>query len=304
MAHFNVSVGGLCLGLLFALSGPAVWANTAELKDHELVSPYQGSVLRERADEAFNEYRRIVGAGSEGTKTDTVEGKISRLRYDNPKGRSTLEIERNYRQALEANGLVVDFQCAGRQACGHQREPSWNSLNGLNLGVGGDVRYFTGRLPVGSGHVWVSVAVNPQRTFLHIAEPAGMQTGLVKVDANALASALDAQGKVDLVGIFFDSGTATLRPESSPALDAAAGLMRERASLALDVVGHTDNQGGDAFNLDLSRQRAAAVVSALTARGVPAARLGSRGMGASQPVADNATEEGRARNRRVELIRR
>lgn len=304
MAHFNVSVGGLVLGLLLALPGPVAWANTLDLKDHELVSPYQGSVLRERTDEAFNEYRRIVGAGSEGTKTDTVEGKISRLRYDNPKGRSTLEIERNYRQALEAKGLVVDFQCAGRQACGHQREPSWNSLNGLNLGVGGDVRYFTGRLPVGSSHVWVSVAVNPQRTFLHIAEPAAMQSGLVQVDANALASALEARGKVDLPGIFFASGTATLQAESNPALDAAARLLRERASLALDVVGHTDNQGGDAFNLDLSRQRAAAVVAALTARGVPAGRLGSRGMGASQPVADNATEEGRARNRRVELIRR
>lgn len=290
--------------LLLGLTASALWANTPDLKDHELVSPYQGSVLRERSDEAFNEYRRIVGAGTDGTQTETVEGKISRLRYDNPRGRSTLEIERNYRTALEAKGLVVDFQCAGRQACGHQREPSWNSLNGLNLGVGSDVRYFTGRLPVGSAHVWVSVAVNPQRTFLHIAEPAGMQAGLVQVDANALASALEAQGKVDLPGIFFNTGAASLRPESAAALDVAADLLRDRTSLTLDVVGHTDNQGGDAFNLDLSRQRAAAVVSALVGRGIAAGRLGARGMGSAQPVADNATEEGRARNRRVELVRR
>lgn len=272
--------------------------------DHPLISPYQGSVLRERADEAFNAYSRIVGAGPEGTRTDTVEGRVSRLRYDNPKGRSTLEIERNYRQALEAKGLTVDFQCTGRQACSPHRQPSWNSLNGLNLGAGSDIRYFTGRLPAAGGHAYVSVAINPQRTYLHIAQPTDMQSSMVKVDANALASALENEGKVELPGIFFDSGTASLQATSDPALDAAAGLLRQRPSLALDVLGHTDNQGGEAFNLDLSQKRAAAVVNALVSRGIDANRLGSRGMGLTQPVADNATESGRARNRRVELVRR
>ncbi len=291
----------LLAGSLFCQSA---YPDDSKLHDHELISPYQGSVLRERADETFNTYQRIVGAGVGGAVSETVEGRISRLRYDNPKGRSTLEIERNYRQALEGRGLMVDFQCVGRQACSPNRQPSWASINGLNLGVGSDIRYFTGRLPAGTGHVFLSVAINPQRTFLHIAEPSDMQSGLVKVDIVALASALEAQGKVDLPGIFFDSGTARLQDSSDPALDAAALLLQQRPSLLINVVGHTDNQGGDAFNLNLSRQRAEAVVNALASRGVDASRLGSRGMGMALPVADNATEEGRARNRRVELVRR
>jgi len=301
MKVMPISLAGWLAGCLLSL---AAHADTAKPRDHELVAPYQGSVLRNRADEAFNAYQRIVGSGPDGTRTSVVEGRISRLLYDNPKGRSTLEIERNYLQALEAKGLVVDFQCSGRQACGHNRQPSWTSINGLNLGVGGDVRYFTGRLPAGAGHVYVSVAVNPHRTYLHLAEPADMQSGLVKVDVQALASSLDTQGRVDLPGIFFDSATARLQASSDPALDAAAGLLRQRPSLALEVVGHTDNQGGEAFNLDLSRQRAAAVVNALVSRGIDASRLGARGVGLTQPVADNATETGRARNRRVELVRR
>lgn len=301
MASVRRSLCSLMAGLVTC---QVAYPETSKPVDHPLISPYQGSVLRERVDEAFNAYSRIVGAGPEGTRTDTVEGQVSRLRYDNPKGRSTLEIERNYRQALEGKGLVVDFQCTGRQACSPHRQPSWNSLNGLNLGAGSDIRYFTGRLPAEGGHAYVSVAINPHRTYLHIAQPSDMQSSMVKVDANALASALESEGKVELPGIFFDSGTASLQATSDPALDAAAGLLRQRPSLAIDVVGHTDNQGGEAFNLGLSQKRAAAVVNALVSRGIEANRLGSRGMGLTQPVADNATESGRARNRRVELVRR
>lgn len=301
MVSNQVSLVSLLVGAALA---QAVHAESSKPSDHELITPYQGSVLRERDDEAFNAYSRIVGTGRHGAVTETVEGKLSRLRYDNPQGRSTLEIERNYRAALEGKGLVVNFQCAGRQACRHNSKPTWTSINGMNLGVGGDVRYFTGRLPTGTGHVYVSVAINPQRTYLHIAEPANMQVSMVKVDAVALASALETDGKVDLPGIFFDSGTARLQATSDPALDAAAGLLRQRPSLALDVVGHTDSQGGEAFNLNLSQQRAAVVVNALVNRGIDANRLGARGMGLTQPVADNATEEGRARNRRVELVRK
>lgn len=301
MATFYVSLAGLLAGLAI---GPVAQADMSKPSDHELISPYQGSALKERVDDAFNTYQRIVGTGLDGARTETIEGSLTKLRYDNPKGRSTLEIERNYRQALEGKGLVVDYFCEGRQGCAPNRNPSWTSINGINLGAGSDVRYFTGRLPQGVGHVYVSVAINPHRTYLHVAQPTDMQAGMVKVDTAALASALDSQGKVDLPGIFFDSGTARLQPASGAALEAAAALLRQRPSLAIEVVGHTDNQGGEAFNLALSRDRAAAVVGALAGQGIEPKRLSARGMGLSQPVADNSTEAGRARNRRVELVRR
>jgi len=271
--------------------------------------PYEGSTLRQSQVEAFNEYLRVVGVVAPGHDAvpqgvERLEGKVTRLRYDNPKGRSTLEIARNYRQALEARGLKVDHECARSQACGNHRKPSWMSLNGINLGAGGDIRYFTGRLALEGRPVYVSVAINPHVTYLHIVEPTEMDTGMVQIDEAAFASELETHGRVELPGIYFDSGTARLQAASDPALDVAAGVLRQHAALKLDVVGHTDNQGGETFNLDLSRQRAAAVVQALVSRGVEADRLGARGMGLAQPVADNATEEGRARNRRVELVRR
>jgi len=273
------------------------------------LSAYEGSTLRQSQVEAFNEYLRIVGPVAQGkdavpSGVERLEGRVTRLRYDNPKGRSTLEIARNYRQALEARDLKVDHECARSQVCGNHKKPSWTSLNGINLGAGSDIRYFTGQLPIDGSLVYVSVAINPHVTYLHIVEPTPMEAGMVQVDVALLVRDLETKGRVELPGIHFDTGTARLQASSASALDAAAGMLRQHGSLALEVVGHTDNQGSESFNLDLSRQRAAAVVQALVDRGIDAGRLDARGMGLAQPVADNTTEEGRARNRRVELVRR
>lgn len=295
-----------CLAALCCLCMPALaWASDTA----SLITPYEGSELVNRQSEAFNEYRRIVGPlkGQRGdvvSGVERLEGKLTRLHYRNPKGRSTLELARNYRQALEKAGLVVDYACDGRQACGHQRAPGWASVNGINLGVAGDVRYFTGVLSGPAGKTYVAVALNPQNTHVHLLEPAAMESDKVSVDASALAKALDANGKVELAGIFFESGRSELLPASNAALDQAALLMRQQPALSLDVVGHTDSQGSAPDNLALSRQRAQAVADALVARGIAADRLGVKGMGQEQPVADNGSEAGRARNRRVELVRR
>jgi outer membrane protein OmpA-like peptidoglycan-associated protein len=104
-------------------------------------------------------------------------------------------------------------------------------------------------------------------------------------------------------GIYFASGKADLTPESGAALTAIGDLLARNPALALHVVGHTDNVGELAANLDLSSRRAAAVVAALMREhGVAATRLEPHGVGPLAPVGSNATEEGRARNRRVELV--
>lgn len=271
--------------------------------DHPLIAPYQGSVRKTRSFEAFNEYLRIVGRDGKATKTERLEGKLTRIRYDNPKGRSTFEIERNYRDALTARGFRVDYECAKRAVCGTTARPGWQSLNGINLGIAGDVRYFTGKLAYGSGEAFVSVAVNPQVTYVHVLETAAMDRDMVAVDADALAAGLEKDGRVRLDGIFFDTGKAQLKPTSNPALDQAAQLLRQQASLKLLIAGHTDNTGSDAANRTLSQQRAEAVRNALLARGVAADRLTAQGFGSGVPVADNASEAGRAQNRRVELVK-
>lgn len=127
--------------------------------------------------------------------------------------------------------------------------------------------------------------------------------GLIKVSADAMAKQLRKVGKVELNGIYFDVDRATVRADSGPVLDEIVRMLEANRDMALYVDGHTDSQGADDYNLDLSRRRAAAVVAALTGdRGIDPGRLQARGFGESKPVASNETERGRARNRRVELV--
>jgi outer membrane protein OmpA-like peptidoglycan-associated protein len=109
---------------------------------------------------------------------------------------------------------------------------------------------------------------------------------------------------VDVYGIYFDFSSDQLRAESSPVLEEIAGVLKKNADWKLSINGHTDNVGGDASNLDLSRKRAKSVKAALVDRyGIAENRLTTGGFGASQPHEKNDTPEGRARNRRVELTR-
>ncbi len=134
-----------------------------------------------------------------------------------------------------------------------------------------------------------------------------MEEGLVDVDLSAaeMLQEIDANGHVSLYGIYFDIDEATIKAESGPTLATIAELLQEQPDLELWVVGHTDGQGTLEHNMDLSRRRAAAVVRALASdHGIAAGRLAGHGVGPLAPVASNATAEGRAENRRVELVRR
>jgi outer membrane protein OmpA-like peptidoglycan-associated protein len=119
-----------------------------------------------------------------------------------------------------------------------------------------------------------------------------------------LERALERDKRADVYGIFFDFNSAELRPESEPVLHDIAEVLRRNPDWTLAINGHTDNVGGDAFNLELSQRRSVAVRRALVDRyQVQEVRLTTAGFGASQPKEPNDTAEGRARNRRVELIR-
>lgn len=277
----------------------------ALVQAHPLISPYEGSELRSEDTEAFSEYPRITGFADRVVKTEPLQGKLTRIRYENPKDRSTLEILTNYRQALESQGFTVDFDCSGRANCGTTAKPSWSAINGMNLGAGGDVRYFTGRLNYGDAQAYVSVGVAPQTTLIHILEAAAMETGLVVADAAALANGLARDGRIRVDGIFFDTGRATLKAESAPALEQVAKLLREQAQLQLYVVGHTDSQGQFQQNMSLSRARAEAVMQALVRDyGISASRLEAHGVGPLVPASTNRQEGGRSQNRRVEIVER
>ena len=106
---------------------------------------------------------------------------------------------------------------------------------------------------------------------------------------------------ISLKGVNFQHDSAELTPASIATLDEAVATLERRAEISVEVAAHTDSQGSDAYNMGLSQRRAASVLDYLTAHGIDAGRLASRGYGESEPIADNATAEGRAENRRVEL---
>jgi outer membrane protein OmpA-like peptidoglycan-associated protein len=143
---------------------------------------------------------------------------------------------------------------------------------------------------------------NRAATYIEIVEPKAMPTGQVTVDAKAIGAGLQAEGRIALYGILFDTGKTELKPDSNAQLDQMAAVLKAQPALKVFIVGHTDNVGGLDANLKLSQGRAQAVVAALTQRGIAASRLLAHGNANYAPVASNAGEDGRARNRRVEMV--
>lgn len=130
-----------------------------------------------------------------------------------------------------------------------------------------------------------------------------MEVNMTLLNADEMSQSITDTGRVLLYGINFDTGKDTLRPDSEPMLKEIAKLLTNHPDLNIRVVGHTDNQGSAASNLELSRRRSASVVNELkTKYAIAASRLDSFGCGLYAPVASNTTEEGRAKNRRVELV--
>jgi outer membrane protein OmpA-like peptidoglycan-associated protein len=153
------------------------------------------------------------------------------------------------------------------------------------------------------GKTWIEVDVNHGTNYqLHMVTETALTQDVVATAAE-LSSGLTGSGHAVVNGILFDTGKADVKPESAPALQEVAKMLKENAAVKVYVVGHTDNVGALAANLDLSKRRAAAVVQALTTQyGVAASRLQSFGAGPYAPVASNKSEDGRALNRRVELV--
>ena len=131
-----------------------------------------------------------------------------------------------------------------------------------------------------------------------------VENKMVLVKAADIAEALASKGSIDLYGIFFDVDKTDIKPDSTKTLDEVASLLKIDRSLKLEISGHTDNTGTAEHNMKLSDGRAHAVVDALVKNyGIEAARLEAKGYGDTKPVASNDSEDGRAKNRRVELKR-
>jgi OmpA-OmpF porin, OOP family len=269
-----------------------------------------------------------------------LEGAKTRLAYLMPAERSPLEVIRNYEDVVKAAGGEILFSCKG-EGCGG--DPNRSSSGGggnsslmmyflvekqikdASYSNGAcaqssnidDQRFFTARIPQSSGDTYVTVhtykvdndlyckAFNERTVALvHVLEPKAREQKMVVVKADEMAKTIESTGRIALYGIFFDTDKTDLKPESTPTLTEIGQMMKANPKLAIVVVGHTDKQGAYDYNIDLSRRRADAVVKALAAsHGVDAKRMRGAGVGMVAPAASNDTEEGRAKNRRVEIVK-
>ncbi|MFO7816613.1 MAG: OmpA family protein [Desulfovibrionales bacterium] len=287
-------------------------------KDHPMISRYEGSVIK--GYDAFDYDRVIFPSGVENgeLKTITTEGELTQIFYAAPKGLSVLQVQRNYQIALQDAGFEIVYECFGgleefpRQVF-RDYTPGNLGISGKSPYYGKDESYFLARMPGEKGDIYVSAHTllsekfdNRPGTALQVMEEKPMDTGKVQVDINAEAMAEDIEktGSVRVYGIHFDTDKATIREESESTLAEIADLLNHKSNLSLGVVGHTDAVGPVDYNMDLSRKRAGAVVDFLKSEhDIPEDRLTPYGVGPLAPVASNEDENGRALNRRVELVK-
>jgi outer membrane protein OmpA-like peptidoglycan-associated protein len=264
-----------------ALALPA-WAqqDAERSKDHPMFSRMPGYYIDEYDAQDF---------AAEELRTDPakrVEGRYWKIAYrlkEDARKFGPLQIGRNY------TDLIV-------------RRSGKKILEELDPEGGVTVA----QLPAGGKNIWLQVEVygSGESYYLTVVEEAGMEQK-VEFSAMELARIINERGSVALHNILFDTGRATIKPESATALAPVGELLKNDASLKLEIQGHTDNVGAPAANLKLSQDRAAAVKAYLVQTlGADASRLTTAGFGDTRPLGDNRTEEGRTQNRRVELVKR
>ena len=268
--------------LLFALSLP-VWgfqeSDAEGCKDSKLMTRFRGCVISECKTEEFNSSQMLMSRTPVGDEVlKDVEGAVEEISYVCPVGISALQLSRNAEGAMRQAGFSIVFN--GKDA--------WD-----NPGV-------TGK----KGAQWIFVRQAPSSnsyTMYAVLEKKMDQE--MAANAEGMAAEIEQNGHVAVYGINFDTGKATLKAESEGPLSEIQKVLATHAEWKMRVEGHTDSTGNKAANQTLSTQRAASVAAWLTAHSIDKGRLATQGFGDSKPVADNGTEEGKAKNRRVELVK-
>jgi outer membrane protein OmpA-like peptidoglycan-associated protein len=275
--------------------------------------------------------------GKAFTSTLTAQGKVTRTLYVAPQGRSSLEVFGNYVDDLKGKGFTPVYECA-KEACGPSFKVltyRWDNKQTLVVSEGADTirtmasqamfdsvidpRYALLKSGEAGNETYVAVfaAQNQGGSYgdmsqalqdrvgvlLQIVEPKARETKIVTLSADEIGADLANTGRVVLYGIYFDFDKSVIKPESQEQLDQMQAYLDSNPDVKVYVTGHTDNQGGLDYNLKLSGARAIAVSKALAKAGVDAKRMTPKAVGPLAPLASNDDEEGRAKNRRVELVK-
>jgi len=280
MKRFSTWLLGFVLLAPICAFGQQLEPDEEGCKDSKLVSRMRGCRIWQCSLQEFDSAEILVGLKDGAAVNKTLEGQVESLTYECLGSISPLQIARNLEGALKAAGYKIIF--FGK---GENEQPT---------------------LTAQSGAQWINIAPWPSSDlnyYKQLAVRVQKMTQEVTATAAAWAEEINRTGRVAVYGINFDTGKAAIKPESEAVLNELVSLMNANPEWKFRVEGHTDNVGAKAMNQTLSQQRAAAVVTWLAQNGIDKMRLAAQGFGDSKPIADNSTEEGRAKNRRVELVK-
>src|ERR1035437_7882889 len=266
--------------LCLAVCSCAVWAHGPAQTDSKgcveskVVSRMPGCYIM-RCDQ--KEFSAADMPRTTADRCHQVEGEFEFTVYRCTSGKSPLELGRNTETALKNAGFKILY---------------------TDVYAGGARFSMTAQ----KGSQWVKLYVVSDAYELTSIKQKQMEQ-VMTANADGWAQQINQSGRVSVYGINFDTGKSTIRPDSEPALNELVKLLQANTSWAMLVAGHTDNVGTQATNLTLSRARAQSVISSLSAHGVAGARLVPAGFGDTRPIAENKDEEGRQKNRRVDLVK-
>jgi outer membrane protein OmpA-like peptidoglycan-associated protein len=244
-------------------------------KDSAVLSRLNGCFIRACTVNEYNAHAMPIGKPN---KVQSVEGAYEKIDFRCPAGTSSIQTYRNAENALKAKGYQVLF------------------VNNY----GDNSRFtFTAR----QGPQWITFYSDRLDYQVITVKEKQLEQQMQANTAAGWGEQITQTGRATIYGINFDTGKATIRSDSEPVLKELLDLLQKQKDWSLIVAGHTDNVGADAINVPLSQQRAEAVIAWLSVKGVDRSRLIPAGFGSKKPLADNGTEDGRAKNRRVDLVK-
>ncbi|MCB9251602.1 MAG: OmpA family protein [Flavobacteriales bacterium] len=321
----------VCFAIIFTIlmvTSVLAQKDVPNAKDHPLISRYPGSFIGFYDEKDYGTYNIALGPEKgyrQIEKWQKVEGKITRIYYSVEGERSLTEIFRNFQTAVKTGKFTtlaegIDENLKARSSIGgrnflgiHFRENPLPSGGNIKLLVGsstsGGSCYLAAKKssPKGNSYIVISGAKysNTENVFMvDIIEETRMEDGLITLNAEAIEKALNLNGKVALYSILFDLDRSEIKEEAKTSLNEIGKLLKKNKSLRLFIVGHTDISGSLEHNLQLSGSRAKAVADYLIKNyDIEPSRLSGHGVGPLCPVAENESEEGKALNRRVELVK-
>ena len=254
-------------------------------KDHQLFTRLENFYIGS-CSENYNEIEIRTGQN----KTEMKEGNLTQIYYrfnfdSGQKEKSPLQIIKNYENAVVKNGGKMIYKNTDGSAGDIEAVYHFNSENK-------ECWIKVGRM-AGNGIVAEAFELN-------ILEMEKMKQ---EIEASEMFEAINKDGFIALY-ITFETGKSDIKSESQPIVDQVVEMLKQNPDLIVSVEGHTDNVGSDKSNKTLSENRAKSVMTALISGGIEKSRLSSMGWGATKPIEDNSTEEGRFKNRRVEIVKK